>query len=85
MYPALAEGEVVEVDTHAFRRRDPRPGDIVLARHPFRARTTLVKRVHAVTGDRYDLRGDDPIESEDSRGFGPLPRDAILGLVVKPR
>jgi nickel-type superoxide dismutase maturation protease len=83
MYPALRDGDVVDVDLDAFTHRAPRPGEVVLAKHPFKRDVLLVKRVVAVGDDgRIDVRGDEPIESEDSRGFGPLRPEAIVGLVL---
>lgn len=59
MYPTLAPGERVLFDTLAYRLERPRPGDVVLARHPTRPSTKLVKRVAAVPGDRVTVEGDD--------------------------
>ena len=51
----------------------------------------LVKRVAALPGqpaagvngtDGFALLGDQPASSRDSRGFGRLPRQAIVGRVV---
>jgi len=83
MRPTYGDGEVVHVDTGAYRVLPPRPGDVVLARHPFRSGVHLVKRVESVTADgRVVLIGDDPAASTDSRSFGALKREAILGRVT---
>ena len=84
MYPTLRDGDVVSVDTEAYRDAPPAAGDLVLARHPFKREVLMVKRVHSVTDDgRVDVRGDLPSESEDSRGFGALSPDRILGRVSR--
>ena len=58
-------------------------GDIVLAVHPFKSSVTILKRVVRIDDlGRYDLRGDDPAESSDSRGFGSIRREDIRGKVL---
>lgn len=86
MYPTLRDGDVVTVDRTAYVDLPPAVGDLVLARHPFKRDVLMVKRVHALTDEgRVDLRGDLPTESEDSRGFGALPMDHILGRVSRTK
>ena len=86
MFPALRDGDEVDVDLAAFRSREPRPGEIVLARHPFKRETVIVKRVARIESDgRVFLVGDDPLGSSDSHGFGAVAPDAIVGLVELPR
>lgn len=83
MLPILKPGEEVLVDTRAYRRATPRPGDIVVAQHPFQRDLQLVKRVNARLEDgRFCLGGDNPAESTDSRSFGPVAREQILGRVT---
>jgi signal peptidase I len=59
MYPTLAPGERVLFDALAYRLERPSRGDVVLARHPTRPSTKLLKRVVAVPGDRVTVQGDD--------------------------
>jgi len=83
MSPALAPGDQILVDLAAYRRRGPRPGEVVLARHPYRRDARLVKRVARVAADgRCELAGDNPDASTDSRGFGSVPAELLLGRVV---
>ncbi len=82
MVPLLKPGEEVLVDGCAYRGRRPEPGDLVVARHPARD-LKLVKRVVAVREDGACLlSGDNPRESSDSRQFGAVPLDHILGRVT---
>jgi nickel-type superoxide dismutase maturation protease len=76
MAPALEPGDRLLVESWTFRRRAPRPGEIVLAGDPRTPRRELVKRVAALQDDRVALRGD-ARQSTDSRIFGPLPVSAI--------
>ena len=83
MTPLLNEGDEVLVDPFAYRREAPQPGEIVVAQHPYQSELRLIKRVSAVLdGDRYQLAGDNPAESSDSRAFGGIARHQILGRVT---
>ncbi|MGY1713811.1 S26 family signal peptidase [Geodermatophilus nigrescens] len=56
------------------------PGDVVLARFPARPDLLVVKRVHALLdGGAVDVRGDNPLVTDDSRAFGPA---VAVGRVV---
>ena len=84
MVPAYRHGEKVVVDTGAYDELLPRPGDVVLAAHPFHSGVRLVKRVDCVTSDgRIFVLGDSTGESTDSRTFGALRPSQILGKVTK--
>lgn len=83
MRPTLEPGDHVLVDPRAYRRRPPRIGDVVLARHPYRRGVEVVKRLGATLPDgRLLLAGDNPEESTDSRAFGAVPIDRLRGRVV---
>jgi len=83
MLPILKPGEEVLVDSKAYRRVSPQPGDIVVAQHPFQRDLQMVKRVASQLEDgRFILGGDNPIDSTDSRSFGPVAREQILGRVT---
>lgn len=79
MEPALAEGDRLLV----VRRRRVGPGDVVALRDPRHPSRLLVKRVTSVTGDEVMVHGDNASASTDSRAFGPVPRRALLGRVVR--
>lgn len=83
MRPSFAPGELVWIDPRAYRLRPPAVGEVVVAKHPFKRDVAIVKRVAFVAADgSCELRGDNPSESTDSRSFGRIPRERILGLVV---
>jgi nickel-type superoxide dismutase maturation protease len=83
MLPLLKPGEEVLVDPKAYQDTDPQPGDIVVARHPLQPDIRMIKRVKARLEDGcYRLEGDNSLESTDSRSFGPVPREHILGRVT---
>ena len=79
MEPTLSEGEFVLVD----EGRAPEVGQLALARHPERHDLLVVKRVAARTDDgRYELTSDDPQAGTDSRTWGPLGPDRVVGTVT---
>lgn len=69
------------------RRRRLRTGDVVVIadpRQPGRSGVgpAFLKRVCAAYADGIEVRGDNPEASTDSRHFGPVPWEAVLGIVV---
>ncbi|MEM9542440.1 MAG: nickel-type superoxide dismutase maturation protease [Cyanobacteria bacterium P01_E01_bin.42] len=83
MLPLLQPGEEILIDLQAYRKNYPRAGDLVIALHPQKPDLKIVKRVAWITenGDCF-LQGDNPRESTDSRIFGVVKRDYILGKVT---
>lgn len=83
MEPGLSDGSFVLVDPRAFAREAPAPGDVVVARHPFRTDVRLIKRVRERPSEgRVALAGDRADGSTDSRDFGAVPVADLLGRVV---
>jgi nickel-type superoxide dismutase maturation protease len=82
MLPALAPGDWVLVDEHAYRGNLPRRGHIVVAADPRDPDRHLVKRVSTVDlHGNIRIEGDNRDESTDSRHFGAVPRSNIIGRV----
>ena len=83
MLPEFAPGDELFLDPRAYRRREPRVGDVVMARHPQAPQEIILKRVAFVSPDgRVFLRGDNPQASTDSRTLGLFPPERILGRVT---
>ena len=82
MQPLLAPGNWLIADRGAYRDYRPRTGDVVLARDPRESERLLVKRIdHVDLHNKVWLAGDNPVASTDSRVFGAVPRDGIVGRV----
>jgi nickel-type superoxide dismutase maturation protease len=80
MEPTLQPGDWLLVDPTAFRRRQPRPGQLVVAPDPRQPERDLVKRVAAVDLDgRLLLAGDARDASTDSRTFGAVDPATVRG------
>ncbi|HSH03245.1 MAG TPA: nickel-type superoxide dismutase maturation protease [Anaerolineae bacterium] len=86
MYPTLKNNDLILVNPHAYKTKSPQINDIVLAQdpRPHRHQALIIKRITAIIDDRYHLRGDtpDPTASTDSRHYGPIPRNLILGQAI---
>lgn len=78
MEPALRNG-----DWWLVRRGGRvRPGDVIAFRHPHRPEALLVKRVSHAEADGWWVLGDRVDASEDSRRFGAVPHDALVGRLL---
>ncbi len=56
MEPTIPTGALLVGDRTAFRRGDPRAGDVVLFHHPEFGDTLLVKRVVALPGQTFSMK-----------------------------
>ena len=82
MVPTLSPGQQVLVNPTAYRDRHPQTGDVVVARHPHQTDLVVIKRVGRVDSSALQLLGDNPQQTTDSRDYGPVPIDCLLGQVV---
>ena len=79
MVPLLEDGDVVFLAPG----RTVSEGDIVVARHPFKTDVILVKYLSELSDEgRARLSGLNPHESTDSRVWGSVNADLILGKVT---
>ncbi len=87
MSPALEAGDLVVAVVLPGTLSFVEPGDIVIASAPPAATQgshPVVKRVRSISagGESFELVGDNPEHSRDSRHYGALPRERVRGLVV---
>lgn len=83
MAPSYGSGDAVLI-VRRWATRPVQPGDVVVCRLPPGVPGPdgyLVKRVTAVAGGQVTIRGDG-LGSYDSRVFGPVAEDRVLGRVV---
>ncbi len=83
MFPLLKAGEEVLVDTKAYHHSFPEIGDLVIAWHPNQPDLRIIKRVVKVDdkGNCF-LIGEKSLESSDSRSFGLISSQQIIGKVT---
>ena len=58
-------------------------GDIVVASHPKIKGKLIIKRIYRIYQNKFDLRGDNLLSSTDSREWGMIELDLIIGKVEK--
>ena len=83
MRPTLLPGDRV-VALAVARRRRPRlaPATLVVVRDPRAPQRLMIKRLVAADDDGAVVHGDNPEASTDSRRFGRVPWDLVVGRVV---
>ncbi len=81
MLPHYRAGDVVLMTTWLR----PHVGSVVVARDPRDPDRRILKRITAMNGDHITVTGDNPSASTDSRTFGSIRHDDILGIVIYPR
>ena len=79
MLPTLSPGDRLLV----ARVGRPRSGDLVIIRDPRTPSRLLCKRVVSTDMRHIVVRGDNPEASTDSRAFGPVPEEWVLGRVIR--
>ena len=82
------EGTLKEGDLITYKKLNPKNidleiGDIVVASHPKTKNKLIIKRIHRIYKNRFDLRGDNSLASTDSREMGLFELDLIIGKVDK--
>ncbi len=82
MEPTYFSGDRLFVSRFIYRLRRPHVGDVVVVRDPRDGRLLLKRIAKVESGKCYFLRGDNGIESTDSRTFGPVPFSGIVGRAL---
>ena len=97
MEPTLLNGQYLVMNKMAYKFSEPRDGDIILLHSPVGNQTLVKRLVGTpgdlvnlpgcrtcpirLGPDQYFVAGDNRPQSLDSRRFGPVNRDVILGKV----
>ena len=82
MRPTLGPGDYVLVNRWTYRLRRPAKGDLVVFQDSERLDRFLVKRIDDVLGPGLvSVASDNPDRGRDSRTFGPIRADRIVGKV----
>ena len=83
MESTLKEGDLVTYRKLDLKNIDLEIGDIVVAYHPKTKNKLIIKRIHRIYQNKFDLRGDNSLSSTDSRELGLVELDSIIGKVDK--
>ena len=82
MEPTFADGDFITA-LEVPGSLNLKPGALVVIRDPRGKGREMVKRVsEAMPNGDLVVVGDSPRQSTDSRHFGPVPRDLLIGRVV---
>ena len=82
MLPDVSPGERVLVNRAAYWLGKPTTGDLVVLRDPRDSNRLLLKRLDEREGDRWRVVGANASASTDSRTFGPVGRELLVGKVL---
>ncbi|MFJ2115560.1 MULTISPECIES: nickel-type superoxide dismutase maturation protease [unclassified Streptomyces] len=77
MYPTLKHGDQLLV----HYRAPVRPGDVAVLKHPLQQDLLIVKRLAERRDGGWWVLGDNPGAEGDSRVFGTVPEELLLGRV----
>jgi nickel-type superoxide dismutase maturation protease len=80
MNPTLDEGQEVLVRPSTANSL-PQPGQLILVRHPMTTEVTMIKRCSHIENDLVFVHGDNSAASTDSRQFGGVKAELVLGYV----
>ena len=82
MEPSLSIGDIVFVETWAYKKATPQTGDIVVFKRKEKS-AVLIKRISKTRttekGTEIWVLGDNAARSQDSRTFGWVQTDYLLG------
>ena len=81
MLPSLHEGDVVIYKPINTEKVFVQEGEIVVAKHPLEPHNLIIKRVQGNSPYGLDLRGDNCSSSIDSRQFGIVSNQFLIGIV----
>ena len=79
MQPALRFGQEVLISSVPYFFRKPATGDIIVFK---KKKKLFIKRIHMVTDDTYEVRGDNSKDSLDSDSFGNVLKQEIVGKLI---
>lgn len=78
MEPAFKHNQIVITSSIPFFFRKPRIGDVVVLLH----KRYIIKRIAKVEENRIFVTGDNRKESTDSRDFGWITKEEVVGKVI---
>ena len=83
MEDTISEGDLITYKKINPKNFELEVGDIVVASHPKIKSKLIIKRIYQIHQNKFDLRGDNSLSSTDSREWGLIELDLIVGKVEK--
>ncbi|MBI1979065.1 MAG: nickel-type superoxide dismutase maturation protease [Candidatus Aenigmarchaeota archaeon] len=82
MEPEFRPGDYVLVNRLIYFLRNPSKGEVVVLKHPKEKNRFIIKRISLITNSHECyVVGDNKDFSQDSRHFGPVKKNSIIGKV----
>jgi len=92
MVPNFENGDYLIVDEVSYQFRQPQRGEVIIFRYPKDPSQFFIKRVAGLPGenignitlanDEYFVLGDNTLASSDSRFWGPVKSNLIIGRAI---
>ncbi len=82
MSPLFLDEDILTVDPNAYLNVKPSIGDIILFEHPYIKNHPLVKKIIKIEENAYYVQGVNTDYSTDSRHFGAIKFEKILGKIL---
>ncbi len=92
MTPTFQNGDYLIIDEITFQFRQPEKGEVIVFRYPQNPSQFFIKRVAGLPGetmgntnlaqDEYYVLGDNTFASSDSRYWGPVKKNLIIGRAI---
>ncbi len=89
MVPNFENGDYLIIDEISYQFREPQKGEVIVFRYPKNPSQFFIKRVAGLPGetidntnlaqDEYYVLGDNTFASSDSRYWGPVKKNLIIG------
>lgn len=79
MEPTIVNGKAILVSKIPYLFSEPKVKDIIAFRN---RKEVLIKRIVKISSDKYIVEGDNQRDSLDSRNFGFVAKNDILGKVI---
>ena len=81
MLPNLREGDIVFFKKYKKNKSKLKNGQLIIFNHPLKNKK-LIKRINSVNQNNIEVIGDNIKFSEDSKKFGLINNEKIIGIVT---
>ncbi len=92
MVPTFQSGDYLIIDEITYQFRKPERGEVIVFRYPKDTSQFFIKRIEGLPGetingtglsqDEYYVLGDNTFASSDSRYWGPVKSNLIIGRAI---
>ena len=83
MSPTINQGDLVIYKPYNQVKSDLYIGNIVVAKHPIELNKLIIKRISKIEINGVQLIGDNQTSSNDSRHFGLINYEKLIGIVER--